>query len=150
MLTGKEFFVTLKLVSGEQLMAVLEDEDELHIKLEFPIVMRGRIDTERGREVMMAAPFSQFSDASSFILDKSHVVFIKKLHPAFIENYLEFVKSYEIVAFNSSEEEPEEHLTVEDIKARLDALDALRGNQPEVDEEETIQSTFIVGNDTKH
>lgn len=150
MLTGKEFFVTLKLVSGEQLMAVLDDEDENFVKLDYPIVMRGRIDTDKGREVMMAAPFSQFSEATSFVLEKSHVIFMKKMHAAFVPNYIDFVKSYEIVAFTPPEEEEESDLTIDDIKARLDALDALRGIQPEVDEEETDKKVFIQGNDTKH
>lgn len=140
MLTGNEFFVTLKLVSGEQLMAVLEAEDEQHIQLDFPIVLHGRIDVNRGKEVMMAAPFSQFSDSTSFVLEKSHVIFIKKMHPAFVENYLEFVKAYDVVALNKREDK--EEMSFEDIREQLEELGIF-----DESEEERV---FVQGNDTKH
>ncbi len=70
MLDGSEFFVVLKLCSGEQLMAVLRQEDEDRILLETPMVMRTIPVLHTGKEHITAHPFCQFSDDKMFVILK--------------------------------------------------------------------------------
>jgi hypothetical protein len=126
-----KFYVVVKLVSGETLMATLEAEDRAFVKVDYPIVIRTTIHPELEKESVSAAPFCAFTDATSFILDKTHIVFMKKLHPTFHEHYHRFVKIYEEVTFKENR--------------YYDELD-------ETAESETSEEpfTFVEGNDTKH
>ena len=126
-----KFFVVVKLVSGETLMASLEAEDKTHVKVDYPIVIRTTIHPELEKESVSAAPFCAFTDATSFILDKSHIVFMKKLHPTFHEHYNRFVKIYEEVTFK-------ENRYYDDLE------------DPSEGEPKEEPFTYVDGNDTKH
>lgn len=98
MLSGNELFVILKLVSGEQVMAVLRSEDEDYIEVESPMCIRTFPILETGKEHITAHPLCQFTDEINYVLDKKDVMFIKKMHHIFISHYLRIVKEHEELA----------------------------------------------------
>lgn len=155
MLDGSEFFVVLKLCSGEQVMAVLREEDEDRILLETPMVMRTIPVLETGREHITAHPLCQFSDDKMYVILKKDVMFCKKLHHVFIPHYMRIVKEQqESTTFmdRNKKEEPlqwddEETMTVEEARKRIEMLAAIAG---EKEQEEEKPVTVVRGNDTVH
>ena len=154
MLDGSEFFVVLKLCSGEQVMAVLREEDDDRILLETPMVMRTIPVLETGREHVTAHPLCQFSDDKMYVIFKRDIMFCKKMHHVFVPHYMKIVKEHEESTFfvnkeNNKEQlhwEDEESMTVEEARRRLEMLASLIGNS----EEEEEKSTLVRGNDTVH
>lgn len=101
MLTGNELYVVMKLVSGENVMAVLKSEDEDFIEVESPMCIRTIPVIETGREHITASPLCQFAeDSSSYILDKKNLMFVKKMHHLFIPHYQKIVADHEEVGLN--------------------------------------------------
>jgi len=154
MLDGSEFFVVLKLCSGEQVMAVLRQEDEDRILLETPMVMRSIPVLETGREHITAHPLCQFSDDKVYVILKKDVMFCKKLHHVFIPHYMKIVKEHEETSFVSKDnKELLEHwddadeITVEEAEKRIKMLAELLRRKPE---EEELPLTLVRGNDTVH
>lgn len=153
-------YVVVKLVSGETVMATFEEEDDKYVKLTYPIQIRTTIIPEIQRESISAAPLCQFSDSTSFTLEKSHIIFIKKLHNQFVSHYKNFIKSYDEAMIPSTrasiKESLEEYfedadeLTIEEINRRLDLLEAIANAPSSGEEEPDDLITFIEGNDTVH
>jgi len=100
MLTGNELYVVIKLVSGENVMAVLKKEDEDFIEVESPMCIRTIPVLETGREHITASPLCQFAADGSYILDKKNLMFVKKMHHLFIPHYQKIVADHEDVGLN--------------------------------------------------
>ncbi len=154
MLDGSEFFVVLKLCSGEQVMAVLRQEDEDRILLETPMVMRSIPVLETGREHITAHPLCQFSDDKVYVILKKDVMFCKKLHHVFIPHYMKIVKEHEETSFVSKDNrellehwDDADQMTVEEAEKRIKMLAELLRRKPE---EEELPLTLVRGNDTVH
>jgi hypothetical protein len=155
MLDGTEFYVVLKLTSGEQMMAVLRNEDEEYVEIEYPMVMRMIPIMSEGKEHITAHPFCQFSDDRNFTLHKSNIMFVKKLHHVFIPHYQRIVHEHEKtslvtnnkgVSQETSLEWEDEMLTVEEAKKRIEMLRSIVGIEEK--EQPSPSSTFVEGNDT--
>ena len=153
MLTGKELFVIAKLISGENIMACLNDEDEHYVEFEYPILIRMQPTPLPNRESIAATPYCQFSSDTKFLISKRNIVFIKKLHASFIPHFIRFAKEYDETAFIPREETyqvdgfEDEELTVEEINRRIEMLEAIANGEVTEEEEE---KNFIDGNDTIH
>lgn len=156
-----EFYVIVKLVSGEQVMATLTDEDEGYVELHQPMVIRmvPFINNGKAHEHVTAAPLCQFSDDSYFRIPRSNIMFVKKLHEVLIPHYTRIVADHETTALvhhdgkgnvkraedlDWGDEEEVESLTTEEIQRRIDILESI------VEKEEENQTTFVEGNDTVH
>ena len=153
MLTGNELFIIAKLVTGEQIMACLNDEDEYYVEFEYPILIRMMPTHLPNRESIAATPYCQFSSDTKFLISKRNVMFIKKLHPSFVPHFLRFAKEYDLEAFVPREQPRENHsleeifegeeLTAEEIQKRIDMLEAIAGEEEE-------EKVFVEGNETLH
>ena len=152
-------YVVVKLVSGETIMAMFTGEDEKFVKVEYPIQIRTIMIPEMNRESISASPFCQYSDSTSFVLEKSHIIYIKKLHSQFVSHYKSFIKSYDealIPTTRSSIQDTlseyfddAEHLTLDEINRRIEMLEAIAsGGHP--DEDEELMLNVMEGNDTLH
>ena len=130
---SEPLYVVVKLISGEQILATLEAEDAQFVNLELPIVIRTIINPEMDRESVSAAPFCAFSDSTNFVIEKSHILFIKRLHQTFVPHYKKFIKIYDQVVFKDN-----------------NYFDELDEPAEEVTSEEELPFTFVEGNDTKH
>lgn len=114
MLTGEEFFVILKLTSGEQVMSALQDEDEQFVQLLHPMVVRTIPNFQTGREQVTVAPLCAFSSDVEYIIDKKNVMFIKPLEEKYVDHYINVVKEHAQIKFTprETEEEPEDMPTL--------------------------------------
>jgi hypothetical protein len=131
MISTNELFVVLKLVSGEQVMAILRSEDEMFVEVEFPMCIRTIPVVATNKEHITAHPLCQFSSDVNYILDKKDVMFIKKMHHVFIPHYLRIVEEHEkLGVLDTNERQTAEDLYWED------------------ETEEENFTTFVEGNDT--
>lgn len=152
-------YVVVKLVSGETVMATFDGEDDKFIKIEKPIQIRTTMIPEIQKESISAAPLCQFSESTSFVLEKAHIVYIKKLHTQFVKHYMNFIKSYEEALIPTTREsikdaleeyfDDADDLTLEEVNRRLDLLEAI-ASAPNSAEEGSDEATFVEGNDTVH
>ena len=152
MLEDNEFYVVMKLTSGEQVMAVLKEEDEDYVLLESPMCIRMIPILERHREVITAAPLCQFSDDTTFVLSKKDILFVKKLHHLFIPHYQRIVHEHEkstvFTPRQTAEDlDWEEDITMEEAKRRIEMLEDLAKTPKDEREEERFR-VFVEGNDT--
>lgn len=158
MINPDEFFVVCKFTSGEQVMAVLRNEDMEFIELEYPMVIRTHPNFESQREQITAHPFCVFSDEKSFVIDKRNILFVKKLHHVFVPHYMRIVEEHEQTVFTAKEQPRAEDLQWEDeevmltdsenAKKAIAQLKAIFGvDEPEEREESRIVN-FVKGNDT--
>ena len=160
MINSEGNFVIIKLVSGEQVMATLTNEDDAMIQVDYPMLIRAIPFTQGGKthEHVTASPLCQFSEDKHFSIPKSTVIFIKKLHQMIVPHYTRLVDEHEssvlvrkeedgsVSQIELKEQEEEEPITVEEIRKRIDMLEAI-ANAPVVREEEDYRY-FIEGNDT--
>jgi hypothetical protein len=149
----------MRLHSGEQILAMLENETESHYLIEspmlikmFPVAIEGKV-----QEHVVAQPLCQFTSDKYFDIPKNSVVFVKQLHESIVPHYERLVDAYDqtaTVKLNSREslswEDEEEEMTAEEFKARLDELEKFFGVESETDSEPSSQAILVEGNDTKH
>ena len=95
MLTGNEFYVVMKLTTGEQIMGVLEQEDSTHLQIISPMIIRSIPIPQEGREHITAHPYCQFTNDNVFDIDKKNVIYIKPLKEIMIPHYKRIVMQHE-------------------------------------------------------
>jgi hypothetical protein len=155
-----EQFVYVKLVTGEQLMALKESEDTNFITLKFPMLVKTHlVGSHNGRisEQVTAGPYTLFTEDSILHVNKQHVVFDSQLAQRAIAHYIHLVRDHEGVLLNYTptqlqwdDEPPPEAADVssmEDIHKVLDHLRAIAGEEEEERKEDKV---FIEGNETIH
>ena len=134
---SNELYVIVKFTSGEQVMSILESEDETYIELKSPMLIRTIPIFEERKEHITANPFCQFSDDTSFVVDKKNVMFIKKLHALFIPHYKRIVAQHED-SFEIKQNADGSVSKAEDLKW---------DEEPDEEEQEMLR-VYIEGNDT--
>lgn len=150
-------YIVIKLTSGEQVMACLEEDTTDYIQVSYPMVvsMTQVIDAGKIHENITAKPFCQFSADKIYRLPKSSIMFYKELHEMLIPHYTRIVNAYEDTVLVKTKPQREvewdepEHMTVDEIKKRIDMLEKIFGGE-ETPEEEEQHRVFIEGNDTLH
>ena len=152
-----EHFVIVKLVSGEQVMATLTNEDATTVELQYPMVIRmiPFVDGQRAHEHVTAAPLCQFSDDKTYRIPKTNIMFVKKLHEVLIPHYNRIVDEHENTVLVRSDktgniERIQEELTVEDIQKRIDMLESIAGIERDTEGEEEEKRYYVEGNETVH
>ena len=154
MLEDNEFYIIMKLTSGEQVMAVLKEEDEEHVLLESPMCIKTIPILEANREHVTAHPLCQFSDDRTFVIAKRDIMFVKKLHHLFVPHYQRIVAEHERVSFISKQNDGsleeldfDDDVTQEEAVRRISMLEDL-AKTPKDEDEERRYRVFIEGNDT--
>jgi hypothetical protein len=141
----------MKLTSGEQVMAVLKEEDEEHVLLDFPLCIKTIPILEAHREHITAQPLCQFSDDRTFVIAKRDIIFVKKLHHLFIPHYQRIVAEHEKVSFISKDKKEallwEDDVDQEEAKRRILMLEEL-AKTPKDEREEERYRVFVEGNET--
>ena len=89
--------VVLKLVNGDQLMATLAHESSESIVIESPVMVRNiQVATETGTiEKTVTTPYCPITNETFYTFARSHVVFMKPLHPNVAELYKKLVKTFD-------------------------------------------------------
>ena len=153
-----EEFVYLKLVTGEQLMAYKESENETTITVKFPMLIKTHLvaaNHDRVSEQVTAGPYSLFLESPVVHLNKSHIVLDSKLAERAIVHYVGLVRNHEGVNLSHQakeliwEDEERKNLeSIPDISRAIEQLQAIAG---EIEEEaEEGKKTFVEGNETVH
>ena len=152
-----ENFVVVKLVSGEQVMATLTNEDADTIQLHYPMVIKmiPFIQDDQAHEHVTAAPLCQFSDDNNNVIEKAKILFVKKLHEVLIPHYNRIVDEHENTILVRSDKtghisRMKEELTVEDIQKRIDMLERMAGVERNTEEKVEETRYYVEGNDTVH
>jgi hypothetical protein len=135
MLSDNELYIIMKLTSGEQVMAVLKEEDELNIMVDNPMLMKITQVFETGKEHITASPFCAFTNDQTVVISKNNILFIKKLHHVFVPHYQRLVNEHqESTLFTPADSATDESLSWED--------------EPEETDWEEKLKNFVPGNDT--
>jgi len=150
MLTGNESYIIMKLSTGEQIMGILEQEDSTHVQILDPIIIRTIPVPSEGREHVTAHPFCQFTDDTSFSIEKKNVMFIKRLHEMMIPHYRRIVAQHSNDWRIEKPEQEEPFISSREAKKRIAMLVGIAGEEEEEVEDTSIPSTYIDGNETKH
>lgn len=155
-------YVFIKLTTGEQLMAMLDAEDESHVAISHPMVIRlTPVDVGDGRmhENVTATPFCKFSEGDDFILPKTSIMFIKQLSSNIVSHYKTVVEQYEHATLRTDRAKEkrkvswggeEEEMTVEEIRKRIDMLESIFAGDRKEEAEEEYEKNYIEGNETLH
>jgi len=149
MIEDNDLFVIIKLVNGEQLMAVLVSEDEDYVELKSPMSIKMIPIIEERKEHITAHPFCQFSDDNIFVVSKTNLLFIKKLHHIFVPHYKRIVADHEKteIMVNHHEEDLETE-TIEDVHNKIKLLQSLLKDKNTTEEKPDTFRVFVEGNDT--
>lgn len=170
MLKGDEHYVVVKLITGEQIMAILEYESDNSVELVYPMLIRlfPILQGDKPHEHVTATPYSQFADTAHITINKSHIVFLENLHHMLIPHFTRLVAENENAVLisrqkdgsvkraedlNWDEEEMQEEaesLTTEELQKRIAMLESIFGKEEESLEEQEDQRTFVEGNNTLH
>lgn len=149
-----EFYIVTKLTSGEQVMAVLKEEDDNYVLVENPMVMKTTLDFDAGKERITASPLCPFSDDKVYVLAKRNLLYVKKLHHIFVNHYQQIVAEYaqssNFVPEGSAEalDWEDEKPTPEEARKMINQLKNVFGTEEkEVNWEEKLKQ-LVPGNDT--
>lgn len=141
-------FIIIKLISSEEIVCTLVDENEHDVKTLFPMIVRSipRMSPEgRIMESLVMAPYSHFAADDQFDFHKSQIIFIKELGEKYIDSYKLAVDDF--VASTCLDEKP---ATVEDLKDALDKLAETFGDQIEYEDNvESDTDTIFINNTNK-
>ena len=155
MLNDNDMYVVIKFNSGEQVMAVLEEEDSDYVQLLSPMIIRSIPVLSEGREHITAHPFCQFTDDKTFLIEKRNILYVKRLKEVMIPHYQRIVQEHdEHTTFKPKDGEEErywgeaEGITHEEALRRIQMLTSLAEEAKEREEE--LITCFVEGNDTRH
>ena len=149
-------YVILKLTSGEQVMAVLREEDEQYVMLEDPMCIKMIPVLETGREHVIANPLCHFTDDTTYVIPKQSILFVKRLQSSFVPHYLKLVEQHNDHSFVPREEKNAEQLdwgdeepTPEEARKMIKQLKNVfeEEKEEEVDWKEKLKN-LVPGNDT--
>lgn len=153
-----EQFVFVKLITGEQLMAIKDSDDGTSITLRYPMLIKNYVVSNTGDRVseqVTAGPYSLFIADKVFTIDKRHVVLDVHLAQAAIVHYTQLVKNHEGISIEydkdgliwEDEIEEEDDHGFKDIEDLARAIGQLKSIADEMDEEGTV---LVEGNETVH
>lgn len=159
MIDENDFFVAVKLGSGEHVLAILVDEDVDTVHLKYPMVIKISPQILEGRAVehMTAAPLCPFSADPNYFIERHHLMYLKEMHQAMIEKYVALLETTErevSVRENADGdleevEEKEMPMSLDEFRDKLNRLSSMVGLPPLDElEKEDFDKFFIEGNDT--
>lgn len=135
-LTLDDTYVIMKLVTGEQILAVKRSETDQSITIEFPMIIKTypfRPSADEIGEQVAASPYCKFSDDKVFTFNRKDIVFEKLLNQFAIPFYLKLVNEYETTI------EVPEPKDIEDLGRKVDqlmqSLMGITGDHEDVQEE---------------
>lgn len=77
----------LKMISGEELLAEITDENSTHITIKNPVRVVVMPSRERGNPSVGFAPWADFSTEKTFTIHKAHVIVTMTPVDAFVREY---------------------------------------------------------------
>ena len=149
-----EEYVCLKLVTGEDIIALLDGETERHVTVSFPMQMIRRDIVADGQPVSSTSAhfFYNYADTPTFTFNKNHLVLIKGVHSSIIPFYLKFIDAEDYYDEEDDYADSEEY-TAAELDSYVDKLETIVSKGREPKEDKPKKEPIIIrheGNDTKH
>ena len=121
-------YVTLKLISGEEIVAAVMEETEFEITVMLPMLVRTYLKPSLAgqSEAVTLGPYSHFAADDEFTFYKNQTIFIKELEPNYIVYYEDAVDKH-LGAL--AEQVPE--ASADEIQQLVDKINDLTGNKLE-------------------
>lgn len=91
-------YVVLKLVTGEELLATLENKPSETVVISNPMLIRVfHTEDEDGNLVpsVSANPWCEYSATKKYTISFNHIIIMEDLHSALLDHYLNLVKAFE-------------------------------------------------------
>lgn len=150
MIEDNDFIVVVRLINGETLISVLNDEDDNYIELKYPLAIKNvRVVDESGTytESTVMNPWCSLTDDKYYRLVKTTVLFCKKLHSIYVQKYIDIVNYYNREAEVKKNESGfyEEVTNTDDIEKFVDKLESILKGESTDNEPESF---FVEGNNT--
>jgi len=127
-----EHYVTMKLVTGEELIGEVTTQNDYSITLMNPLMVSTKLlSTDDGRvyERQTATPYCSYAEDSTFTFDLKHVMFSKPLKPRIISTYVDMIHKIHM-----------KEMAQEEIHQYLDNLSSLVGTSDTEHEYEEYES----------
>ena len=93
-------YVYLKLITGEQLMAIKISETESEMSIQYPMSIKIHTITSSSSKIsehVTAGPYTVFSEDNIFLLKKEFIMLNARLANDLIPHYMHLVKTHEEV-----------------------------------------------------
>jgi len=92
----KGMYVTLKLISGEEIVAAVVDETEYDITVMLPMLVKTYLKPSLvgQSEAVTLGPYSHFAADDEFTFYKAQTIFIKELEPNYVTYYEDAVDQH--------------------------------------------------------
>jgi len=150
-LSANDSYIVIKLVTGEQIMAVKRNESPNSVTIEYPMLIKSFPFMNNGNigEHITAAPYCKFTDDKLFEFNKKDIIFEKRVHQYAIPFYVRLVNEYE-ATIEVPDDPPS---TVEELSERVDKLmHHLKSlaEDPLDEEQEEEPKMMVGGNRTVH
>ena len=137
-------YAVLKLINGEELLCTFAGEDDTHILVLFPMLVKAIPKLKEGRvvEAISLAPYTHFAADDEYTFAKSHVVFIKNLSERYYDTYKVAVEDF------LTGIDPTGPTTADELKDALNQLGNIFGEQVSYEDiqDEDTDSIFIDDN----
>lgn len=93
---ANQLLFTLKLITGDELLCVMVDEDEHGVLVEDPIIVRMiPIITDDGMSnKLSSAPYMPFASLRMFYFDNADIISLVPMHSSFHKMYVSIVNQY--------------------------------------------------------
>lgn len=133
-------FVVLKLLSSEEIVCIMLDENEHEVKTMFPMLVKTfpRLSpTGRMAESITLAPYSYFANDDYFSFSKNQIVFMKELAPVHINAYQLAIDDF-VNQIEAPKDPKEPELTVDEINQLSKQLGEMFKQQPEEVTDESV------------
>ena len=145
-------YLCIKFAAGDTIVGELVEETESEISLGGVMIIS--VVSILASSSLVVSPYCKFTEGGVFSFNKNHILFVKRLHPKIIPNYIRLAERMELNYMpikNDSELMPDD----DDLEMNeyLDALEKLIKPNEEFEpstEESVGKNSFVRGNETKH
>lgn len=146
-----EHYVTIKLVTGEELIGEITTQNDYSITVMNPFLVSTKLGASADGKLIeqqTASPYCSYAEDPIFNFDLKHVLFVKPLKTKVISSYLDMVHKINI-----------KEMMEDEINEYMDALEAILGtnnneeyDSPDATEEDQYDNSirYLEGNETLH
>lgn len=132
-------YAVLKLINGDELLCTFVGEDETHILVLFPMLVKAIPKLKEGRvlEAISLAPYTHFAADDEYTFAKSQVVFIKNLSERYYDTYKVAVEDF------LTGIDPTGPTTAEELRDALNEMSNIFGDQVSYEDNQTEETDSI-------
>jgi hypothetical protein len=115
-------YIVMKLITSEELVAHLVNEDDYQINVLFPMIVRhiSRMTSHGPAESIVMAPYTYFAKDDEYTFQKSQIVFIKDLDPKYEAEYNHAIDDF--ISVSCKNPEPVDAQEMQELTEKLQAM----------------------------